>query len=1127
MRGAIIRHTGAFFLTTALCAHAQSVPFVISVEEPPEIAAKQAGTLNLRYAPETRDPLLNVQGWVHNGPKTPVEFRAWSNYTAFLDRTEIRILLPGADPNSEPLDILPIRPGGIATWSLGADADGDVDYVLRAYDARGNFDQTAPKRLTLGTGKAPTRGELLYYSQENSLQQRRIRVSGGAVTADGSGVGRLERVIFLGQEVPVDANGRFTTTQILPRGTRILGVEVVDGDGRILRRTAQDVAIADEDWFYVGLADVTIGQNNTSGPIQTVTGDDQFDENIFVDGRVAFYLKGKVRGDWLLTAAADTGEGPIEEIFDNFLDKDPRSVLRRLDPDQFYPVYGDTSTAINDAPTDGKLFVRLEKGPSEILWGNFKTQRTNTAFTNFSRSLYGARLRTGTAATTSTGEPRGQIEVFAADPGTVQSREEFRGTGGSLYYLRHRDLLRGSERAHIETRDPVTGLVLARQELASGTDYEMNAMQGRIQLLNPLLSSGASGGLVSGSTSTTQQFLVVTYEYSPGVISGDDLVMGASGSYWVSNRIKLGANTLRQDGTVGQSLAGLDATYYAGPKTYIRVEGAQSEDGGNPSLRSIDGGFTFTTIPGAASGDTAGAARVEIAADLAELGRGDGDLRIVWQRRDAGFSGPGAQTNEDVTQLTADANITTSARSKLHLKFDEKTSNSQTTTAMEANVNFTISPRVALSAGLRQDDITTTTTNASTALSTNGSRLDGVLRLDYALSPRVDVYGYVQGTLDKSGSRVDNNRAALGGTWTPNKRLSLGGEVSDGDGGLGARLTGSYHLDKRSRIYSSYDLANDREASNYQGRLGQFTLGGSSRVTENVTLLAEQNYQHGDGPSGITNAFGIEYAPEGSWTVGLKAEAGALNDPVNGDLTRRAISFDGNYGTKDAKFATRLEYRSDAGADTRETWTTRNSASVQTSQDWRVLGRVSASTSNTTAATGDTEFVEVVTGAAYRPVDNDRLNVLFKYTYLYDTGTPGQVGAGSSALDYAQISHVLSVDAIFDVTPKLSVGGKLGARVGSIKDTSLNGPWIDSDATLAIARADYRLSPSWDMLGEYRMLETTAADASQSGALIGVYRRFNENVKLGAGYNMTDFSDDLTDQSYSSRGWFVNLIGKF
>ena len=48
---------------------------------------------------------------------------------------------------------------------------------------------------------------------------------------------------------------------------------------------------------------------------------------------------------------------------------------------------------------------------------------------------------------------------FAATPGTVPSREEFRGTGGSLYYLRVQDLLEGSERLRIELRDKASGLV--------------------------------------------------------------------------------------------------------------------------------------------------------------------------------------------------------------------------------------------------------------------------------------------------------------------------------------------------------------------------------------------------------------------------------------------------------------------------------------------------------------------------------------------------------------------------------------------------------------------------------------------------------------------------------------------
>jgi hypothetical protein len=34
-------------------------------------------------------------------------------------------------------------------------------------------------------------------------------------------------------------------------------------------------------------------------------------------------------------------------------------------------------------------------------------------------------------------------------------------------------------------------------------------------------------------------------------------------------------------------------------------------------------------------------------------------------------------------------------------------------------------------------------------------------------------------------------------------------------------------------------------------------------------------------------------------------------------------------------------------------------------------------------------------------------------------------------------------------------------------------------------------------------------------------------VKVGVGYSFSDFSSDLGDQSYSSRGYFLNLLGKF
>ncbi len=41
-----------------------------------------------------------------------------------------------------------------------------------------------------------------------------------------------------------------------------------------------------------------------------------------------------------------------------------------------------------------------------------------------------------------------------------------------------------------------------------------------------------------------------------------------------------------------------------------------------------------------------------------------------------------------------------------------------------------------------------------------------------------------------------------------------------------------------------------------------------------------------------------------------------------------------------------------------------------------------------------------------------------------------------------------------------------------------------------------------------------------------MYRHVGEHLKFGVGDNFTDYSDDLTEVSYRSYGWFFNLIGE-
>jgi hypothetical protein len=48
---------------------------------------------------------------------------------------------------------------------------------------------------------------------------------------------------------------------------------------------------------------------------------------------------------------------------------------------------------------------------------------------------------------------------------------------------------------------------------------------------------------------------------------------------------------------------------------------------------------------------------------------------------------------------------------------------------------------------------------------------------------------------------------------------------------------------------------------------------------------------------------------------------------------------------------------------------------------------------------------------------------------------------------------------------------------------------------------------------------------TRSGTLATVSRYVGDHVKVGLGYNFTDFSSDLTDLGFDHHGFFLNLTG--
>ena len=1116
--------------------------------------ALEKADVQIKFDPLQVKPALNTWAWPNAAVRgQPVEFLGYGNYANWIAKAEIRLFERDDTHAQAPLAVLPFDlRGGALTWAVPGNAPDTLRFVLRVYDARGRFDETAVKALTIvdrakpaADVQDPARERLVGWG-ENSLTVSNIAVRGGTVTISGEHVAAGQPVTAFDMPVPVDRNGRFAMRQILPPGPQEVSVAVGQADGTVARYT-RSLSIADDSWFYVAMADLTLGNNSSTGPIELVTGDlDQYDSS-FAYGRTAFYVKGRIKGEYLLTASADTREQPIEHLFSNFSDKDPRYLLRRIDPDRYYPVYGDDSTTVDDAPTQGKFYIRIDRGDSHVMWGNFRTQWGGSELLQYARSLYGANALYRSEKTTGFGERSVEINAFGAEPGTAQSREDFRGTGGSLYYLRHRDITQGSERVWIEERDRDSGLVLQRRELLPAQDYDMNYIQGRVMLQRPLSSTADGNTLVQTSAlNGNPLFLVVNYEYVPGLTALDDLAYGVHAHDWLNDHIGVGFAGYRQEnGNDKQLLGGVDVTLRYKPGTYVRAEVAKSNGSGTDELNSLNGGFDFAAQR--SSGRNAQAQRIDALVDFSELWEQQrGQAAFYWQNRDRGYSAPGMITqNEAIEQVGGRMTLPVAERLDIDVKGDRWNAESQDRTAIEGDLSYDLATHWAASLGLRNDDRNTRVANASQILSEDGNRLDGVLRIDYLphrrdFSPydplleankgEWNAYGFAQATLSRSGNRRDNDRGGLGMGWQVNDRFHFLSEVSGGDGGVGGKVGGDYQIDDRSNAYLTYTLETEREDVNYRGRQGVFTTGSRYRLSEEMSVFGETRATGGAGPESLIHAYGLDLAPNDRWSVGVKAEVGTVSDPLSGDLERHAAGANVAYYFEDTKFASSLEYRDEHGnlLGDRQTWLMRNTFGKQLDPSWRLLGKLNFSVSDSDGGEFfDADYAEAVTGAAYRPVDNDRWNTLFKYTWYYELPSPGQLAPGSDQIaDFAQASHVLAVDTIYDVKPWLSLGAKYGLRIGRLKDTRVNGRWFDSRAQLYVLRADLHLVKEWDAVIEGRTLNATEAKDRRTGALVGLYRHLGERVKVGVGYNFTDYSDDLTDVSYENRGWFFNIIGE-
>ncbi|MDX8407843.1 MAG: hypothetical protein R8L58_05610, partial [Mariprofundaceae bacterium] len=305
------------------------------------------------------------------------------------------------------------------------------------------------------------------------------------------------------------------------------------------------------DWIMVGLGSGTLGYNKLSGAIQPITKQSEKDK-YYRDGRLAFYAKGRIKGDFLLTAAYDSAKtrGQVG-----------KSVNQVIDPNKYYTLYGDASEQQYDASSQAKLYLKLERDTFYALFGDFNTGLSVSELSRYSRSMNGLKSEYR-------GEKLGYV-AYASRTSQTLVQDELRGDGTSgLYHLSRKNVVANSEKVFVETRDRFrSDVIIESRQLVSHADYDIDYLAGTLFFKQPVLSKDANLNPI-----------YIRIEYEADDQNDKFTNFGGRASVKPVKGAEIGASYVQQ-GQLGKddTLAGVDASYKITDQTELKAELARSD----------------------------------------------------------------------------------------------------------------------------------------------------------------------------------------------------------------------------------------------------------------------------------------------------------------------------------------------------------------------------------------------------------------------------------------------------------------------------------------------------------------------------------------------------------------------
>jgi len=909
-----------------------------------------------------------------------------------------------------------------------------------------------------------------------------------------------------GQELKPDAMGQFAQQFILPPNTTSVTVESAISRDRTVQTLP--VSLSQEHFFLVALAETEIGKLKTGGRLEAVSNEDRnrLEHALYAHGRLAYYLKAKVRGKYLITSSFD-------------MDRERKALFRQLDEDELYPVYGDSSTLSLDATdTQGPLYLLVESDRSYIKWGNYGTGLTGTQLANYNRTLYGGKLHFETMANTPGGEPTMLVTIFGANARQLAAHDELQGTGGVLYYLHQQDVVEGSEKLTLEVRDKLTQQPIERRTLAKGQDYDIDYVQGRLRFYQPVASVADSSTVTTTNLLNGHPVIIVAdYEFRPENTVFQEQSFGGRISKTLGDRLSVGTTYVKQeeDGT-DYELKGVDSRFQAFPGTTISAEVAHSTAELGRQAVSTDGGLSFTTLT--ASNNARGNAwNLHLSSVL-----GNTQLEAGYQSIQAGFSNTATLSHQGIDTLSFRTVTRLTPTTDLVFQHDTQrlTDDGTTSTAVQLGAQTTHTTLgqvvkhigdLALTGEYRHQTRDRTLNPQETP---QEDLLAG--RADIPITNGVTAYVSQQMAVRPPS----NTQGTIGVKAQLDKDRSIQLEQTAGNLGNATRLLTTDKLANGFSKYSSTTWQRDP----LRGSEIIATSGVAKELEGGGRLYMDDEFRRAsDGPT-FGRIVGVETPLTDRLRMSTSFERGQT-ESATVDSSHNAWHGALSYANP-LKLNTRheLELRFQDGATNERQITTIQEAKYLPTPDVTLFGRLEYTmTRNTLTGLVTARSREVHLGGAYRPTTNDRFNGLAQYTRLEDKGSPGQTDVDNLL---GQKQQIISMEGVYDLGHNTELVGKI-ARRDSTEIVS-GAPPLRGTTYQWLTRVNYHLTEAWDLGVEHRILRTRQAEDLRQGMSIELDRTLWKLFQVGVGYHFTKYTEDITHaDDFQTNRWFMRLTGKY